>query len=335
MHVRKDVETNARSIVERVERAVNGHADVDTWVADLREWDGLSESELADVPDRFPSFLRWPLRRRAPILASTSDFEPQRIVPSPGIDNDPPDMIETVSTNVHDSALLPFWSQQFSARFQSDIALTRALQASSDSEKFGEALLLDFLKTAERYEQPDFARSLSEIFRQGTLSPRRIRQIVLEFERQNGRVIPPFFREAAKTVLNVLDAQEFSTLLARRDVKQRRTVDGSHEAKFWRWNGFLIRYVEEGRESEGALRGTPPLLFVHGVGASSFHFGKSISLLKDRFHVFAIDLIGFGRSEKPPMQYTNSVWEALVWDFVRDIIGQPVYVAGNSIGKFI
>lgn len=334
VHVRKDVESDARAVVDRVEQAVLGVAHVHTWVADLREWDALTDSQLVEVPDRFPAFLRWSLRKRAPVLPSTGDFEPSRIMPAPGIDTDPPNTIDAVSTHVRRAALLPTWNRQFEDRFQHELELTHAVRVQSDTEAFGEALLLTFLQQAERDELPDFARSLGEIFCQGVLSPRRMRQLVLQFERDNGRVLPLFFRDAAKTVLSVLDAREFSTLLARRDVMTRGTVDGVHEARFWRWNGFLIRYVEEGRHSKGAMRGTPPLLLIHGFGASCFHYEKSMRMLKERYHVFAIDLIGFGRSEKPPTLYSSAVWEAMIWDFVRDVIAQPVYVAGNSIGMF-
>lgn len=335
VHVRLDVETDAWRVVERVERAMDDVSVVATWTADLREWDGLTAHQLAAVPDEYPAFLRWRPRAAAPVLASTREYDPQILVPSPGADipTDSPDALDAVADRIRQASAVPHWSRQFPQRHQADIDFSHALELPADTPDFGEVLLRAYLERAEVSDLPDFGRTLGPIFRQGALSPRRMRQLVLDFERQHGRLFRFVFRDAAKQVLDFLDAQEFATLLARRDVQQRGTVDGEHEAKFWRWNGFLIRYVEEGGDSSGVANGMPPIVLIHGFGASSFHYAKSVRLLKERYHVFAMDCIGFGRSDKPPMQYTVAVWEAMVWDFIRDVVGKPVYVAGNSIGK--
>lgn len=333
VHVRSDVETNARQIVSRVKAALQGIATVHTWVCDLRQWQSLTQKDLASIPDIYPQFLRWPFRANAPIL-STSDDEPlsQSTLPAPGMAQDPPDTLQSVIDQVRKQTIVPPWNRRFPTRYQSELELLNAVQISPNVDTFGELVLRQFLQQSNSYAQPDFVRSLSEVLRQGALSPRRIRQIVIDFERENGRVIRSWYRDAAKKVLDVLEAREFHTLLARRDVILRVTVDGDHEAKFWRWNGFLIRYVEEGINSLGAKNGTPPILLVHGFGADSFHYAKSVRVLKESYHVFAVDLIGFGRSEKPPTRYTVATWEEMLWDFVREVIGKPVYVAGNSIG---
>lgn len=44
----------------------------------------------------------------------------------------------------------------------------------------------------------------------------------------------------------------------------------------------------------------PPILLIHGFGASVGHFRKNIPVLVDEgFRVYAIDLLGFGASDKP------------------------------------
>lgn len=336
VHVRSDVETNARQIVNRVKDALRGIATVHTWVCDLRQWQSLSQNDLASIPDMYPQFLRWPFRANAPILSTLDDDESlsQSNLPAPGMAQDPPDTLQTVIAQVRKQTIVPPWKRRFPVRYQNELELLNAIQISPNIDTFGEIVLRQFLQQSDSYDQPDFVRSLSEVLRQGALSPRRIRQIVIDFERENGRVIRSWYKDTAKKVLDALEAREFHTLLARRDVILRVTVDGDHEAKFWRWNGFLIRYVEEGADSPGAKNGTPPILLVHGFGADSFHYAKSVRVLKESYHVFAVDLIGFGRSEKPPTRYTVATWEEMLWDFVREVIGKPVYVAGNSIGMF-
>ncbi len=95
------------------------------------------------------------------------------------------------------------------------------------------------------------------------------------------------------------------------------------------WRGFPIRYQTAG--AAGA-----PVLLIHGFGASSDHWRKNIPVLAATNRVYAIDLIGFGKSVKPfpgnPISYTFETWGQLVLDFCRDIIGEPAFLVGNSIG---
>lgn len=48
--------------------------------------------------------------------------------------------------------------------------------------------------------------------------------------------------------------------------------------------------------------------------------------------VWAITLLGFGKSEKPSILYTELLWAELLRDFIIEVIGEPVHLVGNSIG---
>lgn len=331
VHVHMDVEHQARHTISVVERALDGETTVQTWNSELREWDDDSDELLAGLPSEYPRFLRWPVREKIPVQTSSAEFLPAVILPGPDMECNKY-TIESIAEKIEKEATLPTNMAEIQKRFHEDQKLVRALCLDSSLEGFGEQILMEFLRRSDAYEEPDPGRSLSEVFRQGALSPYRVYEIVNSHERRNGRIWRPLYREGSKAILNWLEAREFATLMARRDISRSETVDGEHLAKFWRWKGFLIRYVEEGQSSNG-LDSKPPLLLVHGFGASSQHFRRSLRVLKERYHVFALDLIGFGRSEKPPTQYTQALWEKLLWDFVVDVIRQPVFVAGNSIGK--
>lgn len=334
VHVRMGAEAEALDVVARVERLVGDRAAVQTWATELREWEDDYSELLDGLPEEYPKFLRWQNRREASIVQSTVEFQPEVIVPGPDVDGDAEFPFEEIAERVARGQLESEQRRSFMVRVQQEEAGLRSLQPDISEEHYGETVVKEYLRSADLYKNPDLGRTMAEVFRQGALSPRRIYEIVHAHERENGRIWRPVYREGAKLMLDYLDAREFASLMARRDVKCHQTVDGEHLARFWRWRGFLMRYIEEGRE-HGGITGKPPLLLIHGFGASSFHFRRSFKMLKEKYHVFALDLIGFGRSEKPPTQYTQDLWELMIWDFVREVIGRPVYIAGNSIGKLM
>ncbi|MEH7097878.1 alpha/beta fold hydrolase [Neobacillus vireti] len=49
---------------------------------------------------------------------------------------------------------------------------------------------------------------------------------------------------------------------------------------------------------EYLLNGKPPILLIHGFASSTYTFRRIIPLLKEKFSILAIDLPGFGKSEK-------------------------------------
>ena len=105
---------------------------------------------------------------------------------------------------------------------------------------------------------------------------------------------------------------------------------GAMTGHYWVWEGHKIYYVQAGHSSDHR----PPLLLVHGFGASTDHWRKNIEVLQQDFHVWAIDLLGFGRSAKPPLEYSGDLWQSQLTTFIQEKIGRPVVVAGNSLGGY-
>jgi pimeloyl-ACP methyl ester carboxylesterase len=78
------------------------------------------------------------------------------------------------------------------------------------------------------------------------------------------------------------------------------------------------------------------LILIHGFGAAIGHWRKNIPVLAAAgYRVFALDLLGFGGSEKPPLEYTLELWEELLKDFWAEQVKQPAVFAGNSIGGLL
>ena len=113
-----------------------------------------------------------------------------------------------------------------------------------------------------------------------------------------------------------------------------QTVDPSSNissnGQYWQWLGHNIYYVQAGKK----YLDRPPLLLIHGFGASTDHWRKNIAQLQEDFEVWAIDLLGFGRSGKPQLQYTGDLWRDQLQDFITQVIGRPVIIAGNSLGGY-
>ena len=79
----------------------------------------------------------------------------------------------------------------------------------------------------------------------------------------------------------------------------------------------------------------PAILLVHGFGASTDHWRHNIPVLAERHEVHAIDLLGFGRSAKPvDLSYGGSLWRDQLAAYVRERIGRPTVLVGNSLGGF-
>jgi len=102
------------------------------------------------------------------------------------------------------------------------------------------------------------------------------------------------------------------------------------EARFFRWKHGRVFYKSSGAQNEG-----PPLVFIHGIGAgsSSFMWRKNFDDLARDFRVYALDLLGFGFSDKPAAApYSADLYVELITDFIREVSGFPVNVIASSLG---
>jgi pimeloyl-ACP methyl ester carboxylesterase len=56
-----------------------------------------------------------------------------------------------------------------------------------------------------------------------------------------------------------------------------------------------------------------PLILIHGFGGNAGHFARLIPYLAENHRVYAIDLLGFGASDKPAnVEYGPELWADLV-----------------------
>lgn len=89
---------------------------------------------------------------------------------------------------------------------------------------------------------------------------------------------------------------------------------------YYSWRFGKISYTRKG---SGA-----PILLIHDLAATSsgYEFKELENTLSKTNTVYTIDLIGFGRSEKPKMIYTNYLYVQLISDFIKNVINEKTTV---------
>jgi pimeloyl-ACP methyl ester carboxylesterase len=98
----------------------------------------------------------------------------------------------------------------------------------------------------------------------------------------------------------------------------------------WMWKGWQVRYTYT-RPILDSVQ--PPILFLHGFGGSIGHWRQNLPFFAEHHSVYALDLLGFGASEKAPVDYSIDLWVQQVHDFWQTFIRRPMILVGNSIGS--
>ncbi len=91
------------------------------------------------------------------------------------------------------------------------------------------------------------------------------------------------------------------------------------------------KYGDMFYEVKGA-RDAKPLLLIHGFGpgASSHEWRKNIDVLATQFRVYVVDLLGFGLSDRPAIDYSAETYTDLISDFIKEVINKPTVVVAHG-----
>lgn len=79
----------------------------------------------------------------------------------------------------------------------------------------------------------------------------------------------------------------------------------------------------------------PERLLIHGLGGDARMWGALTPLLQEHCTVIALDLRGSGRSAKPDIPYTMTMFAEDTAAFIETVCTQPVHVLGFSLGGCI
>lgn len=92
-------------------------------------------------------------------------------------------------------------------------------------------------------------------------------------------------------------------------------------------DGTVVHYLEAGQG--------PVLILVHGLGSSSSAWRDSMVHLARSYRVLALDLPGYGKSDKPEADYSVQYLAGVVNEFIDSQGTDKVTLAGNSLGGWI
>src|SRR5215213_10309555 len=108
-----------------------------------------------------------------------------------------------------------------------------------------------------------------------------------------------------------------------RELGDDDVLGGQPDELHWRGHRIALTRHGEGR----------PVLLVHGLhaGASSYEWRHVVPALAERYSVVAVDLLGFGRSDRPAARYTPGLYQALLGDLVARVVREPCAVVASGL----
>lgn len=108
------------------------------------------------------------------------------------------------------------------------------------------------------------------------------------------------------------------------DVLCTKKYSSSEDEEIYEWNLGEISYVKKGH---GA-----PLLLVHRTnpGANRKEWDKVLNSLAEKYTVYAINLLGWGNSDKPNITYNAYTSATLINSFIEDVIGKKTAICASA-----
>jgi pimeloyl-ACP methyl ester carboxylesterase len=135
----------------------------------------------------------------------------------------------------------------------------------------------------------------------------------------------PLFAAIRPYGLDYITSPKFSPV--KPSEQQRFSLSKYGDQQDWMWRGWRIRYT-----SILNPQSQVHVFLLHGFGGSIGHWRQNIAELAKHHNVHALDLLGFGASDKPVTPYTIQLWAEQVYEFWATFVKVPVILVGNSIG---
>jgi len=105
-------------------------------------------------------------------------------------------------------------------------------------------------------------------------------------------------------------------------------ADFPYESKFVEVNGAKMHFVDTGGKGN-------PLLMIHGQPTWSYLWRNVIPELENNHRVIAVDLIGFGKSDKPNINYTIEEHAVYLSGFIDELSLKDFTLVVHDWGGFL
>ena len=111
-------------------------------------------------------------------------------------------------------------------------------------------------------------------------------------------------------------------------VQQEPTIIKNAQAGTVAYGDYQTYFERLGRDV------SEPILMVHGIGGGSslFQYRHNVPFLAQQgYRVYALDLLGFGRSSRPAIRYTQDLHRSQIEAFIEDVIQEPTIIVANGL----
>ncbi len=138
----------------------------------------------------------------------------------------------------------------------------------------------------------------------------------------------PSWRRALLASGAAIGAAATLNALATRGVAPLDNLIGG-EAKWFEWRGRRLFYTHR----KARARKGRPVLLLHGIHATawSYEWRSNVDALAAQHDVYALDLLGFGMSDRPQLRYSARLYMRLIDDFARQVIGEATTLIASSL----
>lgn len=114
------------------------------------------------------------------------------------------------------------------------------------------------------------------------------------------------------------------------ETASQKNLLSDKNGNYYNWKYGNVFYTKTGNGS--------PVLLIHDTdaAASSAEWHKLIQRLSKNHTVYAIDLLGCGRSDKPALEYTNYLYVQMLQSFMKEVIQEKaIVIASNFSTSFV
>ncbi|MBI2882622.1 MAG: alpha/beta hydrolase [Candidatus Methylomirabilis oxyfera] len=101
------------------------------------------------------------------------------------------------------------------------------------------------------------------------------------------------------------------------------------------WNPTLepkLAEIDEGTVAYVVTGDGPPLLLLHGFGGEIWMWERQVAALSKRYRLYIPDLLGYGYSDRPRVDYTPSLFISTIRQFMDRLGVRSAGLIGNSMG---